>query len=175
MTVEHISLIRSDQTAVKVTCNIAKQMEKVNDMHRATIRAFQKKDLNTVMELWLDTNTAAHDFIGEDYWRANYDTVKQMIPDAAVYVYEDQSVKGFVGLIGNYLAGIFIEKSEQSKGIGKLLLDYIKMNNEDLLLQVYKKNSRAVQFYQREGFVVDKEQIEENTNEIELVMKWRKK
>ena len=32
------------------------------------VRALRKTDLEQVMELWLDTNTRAHDFIPARYW-----------------------------------------------------------------------------------------------------------
>jgi putative acetyltransferase len=51
-------------------------------------------------------------------------------------------------------------------------LDYIKGINEELFLHVYKKNERAVRFYTREGFFIEGEQIDNNTNETELTMKW---
>lgn len=136
------------------------------------IREFKETDLNSIMKLWLETNISAHDFIDEEYWRNNYNQVKQMIPEAKIYVYEENSIKGFVGLSGNYIAGIFVDTNSQSKGIGKALLDFIKKMNKELFLHVYKKNERAVRFYIREGFFVEDEQIDINTNEIELVMKW---
>ena len=94
------------------------------------------------------------------------------MPEATLYVYEVNTIKGFIGLSGNYIAGIFVETDSQSKGIGKGLLDYVRERNKELILHVYKKNKRAVNFYLREGFVIDSEQMDKNTNEIELVMKW---
>jgi putative acetyltransferase len=96
----------------------------------------------------------------------------KMMPKATIYIYEENSIKGFTGLSGIYIAGIFVESNSQSKGIGKALLDHIKERNKELFLHVYKKNKRAVRFYLREGFVIDNEQIDKNTNEIELVMRW---
>ncbi|MEW9054065.1 MAG: N-acetyltransferase [Neobacillus sp.] len=136
------------------------------------IRKFKETGLNSIMKLWLETNISAHDFIDENYWRGNYDQVRQMILKATIYIYEENSIKGFTGLSGNYIAGIFVESNSQSKGIGKALLDHIKERNKELFLHVYKKNKRAVRFYLREGFVIDNEQIDKNTNEIELVLKW---
>ncbi|MBE6043161.1 MAG: N-acetyltransferase [Clostridium thermopalmarium] len=136
------------------------------------IREFKETDLNSIMRLWLETNISAHDFIDENYWRGNYAQVRQMILKATIYIYEENSIKGFTGLSGNYIAGIFVESNSQSKGIGKALLDHIKERNKELFLHVYKKNKRAVKFYLREGFVIDNEQIDKNTNEIELAMKW---
>jgi putative acetyltransferase len=144
----------------------------LNVKENVMIREFRETDINSVMKLWLETNIHTHGFIEENYWMSNYDQVKQMLPMATVFVYEEDSVKGFVGLDGKYIAGIFVDRNSQSKGIGKVLLDYIKESNKELLLHVYKKNERAVRFYLREGFYIENEQVDANTNETELVMKW---
>lgn len=136
------------------------------------IRSFKETDLDSIMKLWLETNISAHDFIDKKYWQSNYEQVRQMIPEATIYVYEENSIKGFAGLSGSYIAGIFVEANSQSKGIGKALLDHIKGINEELFLHVYKKNEKAVSFYIREGFLIQGEQVDENTKETELVMKW---
>jgi putative acetyltransferase len=139
------------------------------------IRKLADNDIDKVMDIWLDINIKAHDFIPASYWFRNYDSVKKMLPDAAIFVYEESNqIQGFIGLTGNYIAGIFIHSNSQSKGIGKELLNYVKKDNPKLLLRVYRKNVRAVNFYLREDFVVIKEQMDENTDEIELVMSWAK-
>ncbi|HEX3038052.1 MAG TPA: N-acetyltransferase [Oscillospiraceae bacterium] len=139
------------------------------------IRKLKNNELETVMKIWLKTNIAAHDFILEDYWQENYELVKTMLPDAAVFVYEsDNEILGFIGLMENYIAGVFIDANSQSKGIGKALLDYVKKSHLELSLQVYKKNLQAINFYQREDFVVTNEQTDENTGEPEFVMSWTK-
>lgn len=139
------------------------------------IRNFNKEDIDRIMELWVDTNIQAHNFIDSNYWKSNFESVKEMMPQATIYVYEiDKQILGFIGLIDNYIAGIFVSSDMQSKGIGKMLLDYTKEKHIKLFLQVYKKSTRAVNFYIREGFIQSKEQVDENTGEIEFVMEWRK-
>jgi ribosomal protein S18 acetylase RimI-like enzyme len=139
------------------------------------IRRFEVSDTDKVMDIWLKANIKAHDFIPAGYWKGNYDPVKNMLPDATVFVYADNNeIKGFIGLKEHYIAGIFIDTNNQSKGMGKELLDYVKKHNTELFLRVYKKNVRAVKFYLREDFSVLKEQVDENTGEIELVMRWVK-
>lgn len=97
------------------------------------------------------------------------------MPQATIYVYmQDNEMQAFIGLIGNYIEGIFVSNEFQSKGIGKALLDYAKAKNNELSLSVYKNNNRAVRFYLREGFSVTLEQIDENTGEIDFLMKWIK-
>lgn len=137
------------------------------------IREFKTDNLDAIMKIWLKTNIKAHSFISEAYWKGNYDTVREMLPDATIFIYEDHdTIQGFVGLVDNYIAGIFVGEDYQSKGIGKALLDHIKKTHSELSLHVYKKNVSAVRFYKREAFIVLKEQVEENTNETELVMNW---
>jgi putative acetyltransferase len=139
------------------------------------IRNFINSDLDSVMKLWLKTNIEAHSFIDENYWRVNYETVKKMMPEATILVYEEKgTILGFVGLMNSYIAGIFIDADSQSKGIGKLLLDCVKESNSELSLSVYKKNDRAVNFYLKEGFAPINEQMDENTNETEIIMQWKK-
>lgn len=139
------------------------------------IRDFKKEDIDRVMELWLDTNISAHSFIQSKYWKSNYDTVKAMMPGATIYVYEENNVvQGFVGLMDEYIAGIFVSQHVQSKGFGKKLLDYAKDKKGALSLSVYKENIRAVNFYLREDFTVSNEQIDKNTGKIELNMNWVK-
>lgn len=127
------------------------------------------------MKIWLETNIKAHNFIDKSYWQENYEMVKEMLPDSTILVYGDNTtIHGFIGLIGSYIAGIFINSNSQSKGIGKALLDYVKEECSELSLQVYKRNYRALKFYLREDFAVSREQVDENTGEAELVMNWTK-
>ncbi len=147
----------------------------INEMEKNMVREFNNKDLDVVMKIWLDTNTKAHDFIPQNYWQDNYEEVKRMLPEAELFVYENNhKIQGFIGLMDHYIAGIFIDSGCQSQGIGKALLDQAKKIRSDLSLQVYKNNEGAVRFYVREGFTVVREQMDENTGETELVMEWAK-
>lgn len=141
------------------------------------IRKMQACDLTVVMQIWLDTNIHAHDFIDEKYWISNYHSVKDMLPQAEIYVYENDATKqieGFIGLTDTYIAGIFVKEAHQSKGIGKQLLHYVKDKKAVLSLNVYQKNIRAVKFYQREQFIIQSEHIDDETNEKEYIMLWHK-
>ena len=137
------------------------------------IRKLQKVDINRVADIWLKTNLKAHFFIPEQYWISNYEFVKEMLPQAEVYVYEDDKmIQGFIGINDEYIEGIFVSDEMQSRGIGKMLLDYIKDKKDRLQLKVYQKNVRAMSFYQREGFTIQSERMNEFTGETEYVMNW---
>lgn len=139
------------------------------------VRKFKPYDLEQVMKIWLETNIAAHNFVPEKYWRDNFNGVKEALPKAEVYVYEcdcDKSIGGFIGLNGNFIEGLFVRYDLQSQGIGKQLLDRAKSVSSRLELSVYSKNGRAVKFYEREGFAVQSELVDEYTEEKEYIMCW---
>lgn len=140
------------------------------------IRRLQKADVDRVMDLWLDTNLKAHNFVHAAYWRSNFEPVKEILPQAEVYVYEvAEEIQGFVGLSGEYIEGIFAADEMQSQGIGRRLLDHMKATKDTLYLSVYQKNTRAIRFYHREGFVIQREGLDESTGEKEFTMLWRRK
>ena len=140
---------------------------------RMRIRVLQQADIGRVMELWLDANLKAHSFISAAYWKNNFDAVKGMLPQAEVYVYEDAGeIDAFVGLNGTYIEGIFVSSEMQSKGIGRHLLDFVKTKRTELCLNVYQKNTRAIDFYQREGFRIRYEGLDESTGEKDYEMVW---
>ena len=140
------------------------------------IRELRKADINKVADIWLDTNIKTHYFIAAQYWKSNFELVKELLLQATVYVYEDkQEIQGFIGLSDEYIEGIFVSAEMQSQGIGKILLNYVKGKRNKLLLNVYQKNIRAISFYQREGFEIQCNGIDEATGERDYVMAWQRK
>ena len=139
------------------------------------IRKFEKNDINAVMEIWVNENIRTHNFIAKEYWKDNYEYVKDILPKADIYVYIlDEQVVGFVGANNNYVEGIFVDINNQHSGIGTSLLDRIKENKDNLTLNVYKKNANAIKFYEKNNFIITSENIDKDTNEIEYTMTWSK-
>lgn len=140
------------------------------------IRELRKEDVNKVADIWLDTNIKSHDFIPAQYWKSNFEFVKEALLHAEVYVYEhDGKIQGFIGLNDAYIEGLFVSDEMQSQGIGKALLDYAKDKRSELLLNVYQKNIRAISFYRREGFEIQHNGLDEAVGEREYAMEWHKK
>ena len=139
------------------------------------VRQYSNGDIDAVMQIWLDTNIQAHHFIPSDYWRTNCDMVRELLSHAEIYVHEDECAKqidGFIGLNDDYIEGIFVKETMQSKGIGKQLLNHVKKVKPTLKLNVYQKNEKAIKFYLREKFNIRSENIDDNTGEKEFVMVW---
>lgn len=126
------------------------------------------------MHLWLTGNRQAHHFVKPEYWEANYNTVRDMLPDAEVFVAEsaDRQIAGFVGMQDRLISGLFVAEDHRCKGIGKALLERCKREHSYLKLQVYAKNERAFQFYQREGFLITKAEVNPAVGAMEYYMAW---
>ena len=108
------------------------------------IRLFEFRDLDRIMEIWLEGNLKAHPFIKEEYWRQNYETVRSVLPNAEVYVFEeDGEVQGFIGMDAEYIAGLFVAEGHRGQRIGHQLILEVKRKKR-LSLHVYEKNTGAV-------------------------------
>ena len=139
------------------------------------IRKFEKNDINDIMKIWKNENIRAHNFIEKEYWEDNYEYVREILPNADIYVYIlNEHIVGFVGVNNNYIEGIFVDINNQHSGIGTSLLEKIKEDKESLTLSVYKKNENAIKFYEKNNFIITSENIDKNTNEIEYTMTWKR-
>lgn len=137
------------------------------------IRAFKQEDLDTIMNIWLNSNIKFHNFIPKEFWINNYEYVKKSLPDATIYIFEeDDIIKGFIGIINNNIEGLFVKEEYQSCGIGRKLLDEIKKSNTTLTLSVFQKNSRALKFYLSNGFNIISTEESPYKNELEYKMRW---
>lgn len=140
------------------------------------IREMHQNEVSKLADLWLSTSLKAHDFIPAEYWIENRTLMaEKYLPNAEVYVADNEgNILGFVALVDNHIASIFVDNEKQGKGIGSSLLNYVKKLSTELTLNVYQKNRSSVNFYQSKGFKILSETIDETTGEKEFAMKWVK-
>ncbi len=136
------------------------------------IRKFQQSDLDQVIDIWLNASLSAHDFIDSGFWKSHVAAMRDTyIPSSETYIYEDNNtIKGFVSLLNDTVAALFVTPSEQGTGIGTQLVEKSKEVRKQLTLNVYKENVKSVEFYGKCGFKKVKEQLDEHTGHPELVM-----
>lgn len=141
-----------------------------------TIRPSVKNDIPLLADIWLRVSLQAHDFIDQEYWTSNKPLMEeQYLPSAEVYVAEESGVvPGFIALVENHIASIFVDTQHQGKGIGRLLLNYAKALRAELTLNVYQKNEKTVKFYLSNNFIITSEAIDTPTQEKEYIMQWSK-
>lgn len=132
-----------------------------------------EKQRDRVLDLWLQTNITTHDYIASDYWQKMRPVVAEMMADATIYVYwQDKQIVGFMGLMDTYVAGIFVDADYQNHGIGTQLIQYGQTIKPTLDLSVYELNETAWRFYERQGFRIVSENIDETVGQLEYQMHW---
>lgn len=146
-------------------------------MNQNMIRSYNPpQDTDRVVRIWLEASILSHHFIPAMYWIGKQEEMKNVyLPASTTYVYVDEQtglVQGFISMVDNYLAALFVIPEAQGKGIGTALMDYVKKKHPEIALKVYAKNEPSVAFYEKQGFRLVEEQIEEETAEKEFVMKW---
>lgn len=142
------------------------------------IRPYQPSDLDRLMQIWLEANREAHDFIPEQYWLDHVPMVREALPQAWLLVSEQAEtgeIQGFLGLMDDFIAGLFVDSRFRGHGIGAELLAAARTFHDRLQLQVYCRNTGAVRFYLREGFVQKEEDLENETGQREWTMLWERK
>jgi putative acetyltransferase len=131
------------------------------------IREFNQSDIEQIIKIWLEASVKAHDFIEREFWESKVNDMKE------IYVFEEaNALKGFVSLLGDTLAALFVSPCYQGEGIGKQLILKSKAIREKLILTVYKENKKNIEFYRKNGFEIIKEQIDNHTGHSELLMEF---
>lgn len=138
------------------------------------IRRFEESDMDDVLDIWLQASVLAHSFVGRSFWESKLDDMRNLyIPASETYLLLEQGkIQGFVSLVDETLAALFVLPTEQGKGVGQQLMRKAKSLKNSLNLTVYKENARTVHFYKACGFAVMEERIDEHTGHVEYVMKY---
>ncbi|MCU9816363.1 N-acetyltransferase [Paraclostridium sp. AKS73] len=138
------------------------------------IRKLTNIDIDKIMDIWLESTVKAHNFISREYWENNYKVVKDVyIPIADTFVYEEEGeTRGFISIINNeFIGALFVDVKFQGMGIGTKLIDYSVEKYKKLTLAVYKENQKSVEFYNRKGFEIIEEGLNEDSGYTEYIMK----
>lgn len=90
------------------------------------------------------------------------------LPDSETWLYEEEnSIIGFISMMGNEIGGLFVLPEHHSKGIGTQLVDFIGSKHKELEVEVFEKNVIGSAFYKKYGFEFVKEYFhEESGNKV---------
>jgi len=144
-------------------------------MQIETLKQPTEAQLDQLMAIWLAGNLTAHAFVKADYWRKQFPAVRAALPTARLTIAtEADRIIGFIGLQGNYIAGIFVANTAQKRGVGTTLLTAAKAQQPKLQLDVYVANRAAVAFYHHSDFQVHRQTIDKATHQPEYQMRWHR-
>ncbi len=139
------------------------------------IRPCRESDTEELVRIWLEASLQAHPFIPAEYWKAHVPSMRELYLPASdvILVYEEEgAVGGFMAMVDDYVAALFIAPKFQRRGVGTRFLDIAKRMKRTLCLNVYARNRGAIRFYERCGFRIAGERVEKESGEIEYEMEF---
>ena len=140
------------------------------------IRKWQSENTASLLSLWLESTTEAHPFIEASYWKENEAMVRDVyLPSAETWVWEqDGEPYGFISVMHeNFIGALFVAPDCEGTGIGTALLTHVQSQYDTLNLEVYQKNTRAVNFYHARGFRIEESAWQEETGHPTWIMRWQ--
>ncbi|MGO3741367.1 GNAT family N-acetyltransferase [Kerstersia sp.] len=128
------------------------------------IRAYEAADLPCLSAIWFEASRRVHGFLGEARLAAQRQLIEDSyLPKAETWVacQAGQAV-GFIGLLDNFIGGLFVDPAAQGGGVGQALMAHALRLKGPLELEVYAANTQALRFYQRLGCAETGRQAEDS-------------
>jgi GNAT superfamily N-acetyltransferase len=149
-------------------------------MHPPTIRPARPDEYDEIgrvwMNSWVSTGLAeASNFLLAQL-RARVRL--EMEKDWSLFVADDNGVLAAMlalQLPRLYLDQLFVAPEYQGHGLGKRLLAFTRQHlPHEIYLRCVRENDKAWRWYEREGFVYEKEQVEPMTGFVMKYYRWKK-
>ena len=134
------------------------------------IRKYVPEECEELLEIWLAASRVATPFLSDQFLSEERETIRRNhLPNAETWVFEhEDTVVGFIALIGNEVGAIFVKPELQGRGIGRALMDHALSLRGILYLDVFKENAIGRRFYDRYGFRFQHEHFNEQTGHLQL-------
>ena len=143
-----------------------------------TLRPYRADDEDAAIALWLKTWQQTYpsiDFAARvPWWRERWRD--ELVPNAAIIVAEDaDALVGFVTIDTKaYLDQLVVAPDHWGSSLAEILVDEAKRLSPDTItLLVNNDNTRAIRFYERNGFVGAGEDVNPTSGRPVLKMVWR--
>jgi ribosomal protein S18 acetylase RimI-like enzyme len=145
-----------------------------------TIRPARLDEYDEVARVWMESwvSTGLED--GSKYLLAN---LRARVPHEigkgwTLYVADDGgriAAMLALHLPDRYLDQLFVAPGDQGKGLGRQLLAFTRKHLPDeIWLRCVRENDRAWRWYEREGFVFEKQEVEPKTGFTMKTYRWKK-
>ena len=142
------------------------------------LRPYRADDEEAAIALWLETWQRAYpsiDFAARvPWWRERWR--HELVPNAAIIVAEDaDALVGFVTIDTKaYLDQLVVAPDHWGSSLAEILVDEAKrLSPDSITLLVNNDNTRAIRFYERNGFVGAGEDVNPTSGRPVLKMVWR--
>ena len=139
------------------------------------IRKSGETDFEAIIGVWFAASQVATPFLSDEFLVEERDNIRKIwLPKAETWVYEgEDTVVGFISLIGNEVGAIFVHPDYQGRGIGRALMDHAASLRDYLYLDVFEENAVGRRFYDRYGFQFERKHVHEQTGQMQIRMDYR--
>jgi ribosomal protein S18 acetylase RimI-like enzyme len=144
------------------------------------IRPARSDEYNQIARVWMDSwvsiglEDASHSLL--EKLRARI--VTEVEKGWSLYVADDNGVLAAMlalHLPDRYLDMLFVAPEHQGNGLGRRLLAFTRQQLPDeIWLRCVRENEKAWHWYEREGFVFEKEQVEPAMGRVMKYYRWKK-
>ena len=134
------------------------------------IRKYRESDCEALIEVWFAASQVATPFLSDEFLAEERDKIRKIyLSKAETWVFEiEDTVAGFIALIGNEVGAIFVHPKLQGRGIGRALMDHAAGLRDSLYLDVFKDNAVGCRFYDRYGFRFEREHVHEQSGHSQI-------
>ena len=136
------------------------------------IRKYEDKDIDQVVASWRLATELAHPFLTKVFLDSEEIALRERyIVATEIWVTEiDQKVVGFIALMGNQIAALFLDPAFHGRGLGTAMTDKAVLEKGLLSVDVFKENTIGQKFYEAYGFKKTGEYVFEQTGNITFKM-----
>src|SRR4051794_28981597 len=121
------------------------------------IRRSDAADTEAIVDIWLRSVRATHDFLTEDDIASLLPLVRAIAQSELeiwVLCSDEGAPMGFLGLSGAKIEALFLAPEYHRQGLGRRLVRHARELKGLLTVEVNEQNPAAVRFYEACGFVV---------------------
>lgn len=136
------------------------------------IRPYEPIDRDQLVDIWEAASRVGHPFLTESDIEEQKALVRDIyLPQAQNWVAQsDHGSVGFIGLLDNFVGGLFVDPRVHRAGVGRELVEHAALLKGHLEVEVYARNEAAVLFYHRVSFVeIGRRSTDDQGRELELI------
>lgn len=149
-------------------------------MPQPVIRPARSDEYNQIARVWMDSwvSTGLEDASDSLLEKLRARVVTEVEKGWSLYVVDDNGVLAAMlalHLPDRYLDMLFVAPEYQGNGLGQRLLAFTRQQLPDeIWLRCVRENEKAWRWYEREGFVFEKEQVEPAMGRVMKYYRWKK-
>jgi len=134
------------------------------------IRPYEARDLEQLLEVFDSASRVGHPFLDETWLQIERRRLPESyLPATETSVFElDGKVVGFIAMLGQEVAALFVAAEHHREGVGRALLNHVRGRTDSLMLDVFEENVVARAFYERYGFRKIDRRVHSETGRMHL-------